>query len=193
VQDNKNNDDDVTDVGTDPGEVLAQDEQGTPQGDPSREDIERLEKERDEMKDKYLRSYADFENYRKRVTRDKEEILKFGNEKLLLEILTIKDDLERALEHKESADADSLQEGLILIQRDLEKILTHHKVKQVNAVGQVFDPRIHEALGEEESKDQAPGTVIKQFQAGYLFHGRLLRPARVIVSKKSAVPREDVS
>lgn len=145
--------------------------------------VSTLEKERDEFKDKFLRAYADLENFRKRMLREKEELLKFGNEKLLKEILFIKDNLDRALEHKESADPKTLLEGLELIHREFDKLMGQMEVQEVEAVGKTFDPELHEALAEEES-DQPSGTVLSEYQKGYVFHGRLLRPARVVVAKK---------
>lgn len=163
----------------------------------SKEEIIRsLEKERDEFKDKYLRTYADLENFRKRVTREREEMLKFSNEKLLKEILFIKDNLDRALEHKEVADPKTLKEGLELINREFEKLMGQVSVQEIEAIGKLFDPEFHEALGQEES-DQPPGTIVREYQKGYLFHEKLLRPASVIVAKKptaktpSAEPKKD--
>jgi len=142
--------------------------------------------ERDEYKDKFLRTYADLENFRKRVVKEKEDILQFGNEKLLVEVLQIKDDLDRATLHQETADLETLKEGLALIGRDLKKILTQFKVETIDAVGKPFDPKFHEAMAEEASEQHPPGTVLSQLQNGYLYHGRLLRPARVVVAKKPA-------
>ncbi len=141
-----------------------------------------LEKERDEFKDKFLRTYADLENFRKRVSKEKEELLKFGNEKLLKEILFIKDNLDRALNHKDDADPKSLIEGLELIHREFDKLMGQVNVEEVETIGKPFDPEKHEALAEEESQ-QAPGTILAEYQKGYIYHGRLLRPARVVVAK----------
>jgi molecular chaperone GrpE len=147
--------------------------------------IKELEKERDDFKDKFLRTYADLENYRKRVAREKEEMLKFSNEKLLKEILFIKDNLDLALSHKDTADSQTLKEGLELISREFDKLMGQMSVEEVKAIGEHFDPTLHEAMAQEESNQQ-PGTILKEFQKGYLFHGRLLRPARVIVAKTSS-------
>ncbi len=144
-----------------------------------------IETERDDFKDKYLRTYAELENFRKRVAKEKQDLIRFGNEKLLAAVLQIKDDLDRATAHQETADAKTLREGLAMIGRDLEKILTQFYVKPLEAVGQPFDPNYHEAMAEQETDEHPPGTVIEQYQAGYLFHDRLLRPARVAVAKKT--------
>lgn len=149
----------------------------------SSESIDDLRAQRDEFKDKYLRTYAEYDNFRKRTVREKEDLLKFGNEKLLREVLAIKDDLERASEHQDTADLAALKEGLGLIGRDLNKILTHFKVEAVATVGQPFDPNIHEAIGEQESNEHPKGTVLEEFQKGYTYHGRLLRAAKVLVAK----------
>ncbi len=140
------------------------------------------EQERDEFKDKYLRTYAEFDNFRKRIAKEKAELVKFGNEKLLREILALKDHLDRALDANATPDLKSLREGMSLINREFDKVMTHAQVQTIDAVGKPFDPQLHEALAEEES-DQAPGTVLSVFQQGYIYHGRLLRPARVVVAK----------
>ncbi len=147
--------------------------------------MQALEQDRDEFKDKYLRTYADYENYRKRVAREKEDLLKFGNEKLLKEILFIKDNLDLALSHKDTADTNTLKEGLELISREFDKLMQQMNVEVLSVVGESFDPELHEAIAEEES-DAVPGTILKEYQSGYIFHGRLLRPARVVVAKKKA-------
>lgn len=161
-------------------------ELATPEEMPAEEGGGDVAKERDEFKDKFLRTYAEFENFRKRVVREKEDLMKFGNEKLLKEVLHIKDDLERALEHKETADQETLLDGLSLIGRDLDKLMQTYNVKPIEALGQPFDPKIHEALAQEESTEHAPGMVISVFQPGYVYHDRLLRPARVVVAKAPA-------
>lgn len=173
--------DEVTEVG--PAEETPADESTAAEASEETPDLEQVLAERDEYKDKFLRTYAEFENFRKRTVREKEDLMKYGNERLLKEVLAIKDDLERALEHQDTADTETLKEGLALIGRDLTKILSQFQVEELEAVGQPFDPKIHEALAQEESEEHEQGTVLQVFQKGYTYHGRLLRPAKVLVVK----------
>jgi len=164
--------------------------EAAPEHNASEEVIAILEKERDEFKDKFLRTYADLENFRKRVAREKEDLIKYGAEKLLKEILGIKDHLDRALDFEGQADVEQLREGLNLIKKEFNRFMQSAQVETVATVGQAFDPQVHEALTEEES-DAAPGTVIAEYQTGYLLHGRLLRPARVAVAKAKTPRSQD--
>jgi len=132
--------------------------------------------------DKYLRERADLENYRKRVQKEKEEILKYGNESFILEILPAVDNLERAISH---AEEDSpVIEGVKLTLSMLISTLKKFGVTPVETpAGTPFDPAFHQAMGQVESADQEPNTVVSEFQKGYLLNDRLLRPAMVTVSK----------
>lgn len=183
----KNNDlleeDEVTEVGPTETEGAPGSSEPTESKQEGTESIADLRAQRDDYKDKFLRTYAEFDNFRKRTVREKEDLLKFGNEKLLREVLAIKDDLERASEHQDAADMATLKEGLTLIGRDLNKILTQFQVEVVETVGKPFDPTIHEAIGEQESTEHPKGTVLEEFQKGYTYHGRLLRAAKVLVAK----------
>lgn len=144
---------------------------------------EELDKKLKETEDKYLRTYADFENYKKRVAKDKEDLALITSEKLLKELLEVKDHLEAALSHsKDSAQVKGLREGVVLTLKQLDKFLGKFGVTEAPALGEPFDPAFHEAIHEEES--DKPGTVVHVYQKGYLFHGRLLRAARVTVAKE---------
>lgn len=137
-----------------------------------------------ELEDRYLRTYADFENYKKRVAKEREELVHVTSERLLKELLEVKDHLELALSHsKEAADVKGLKEGVTLTLKQLTKFLEKFGVKEIEALGENFDPAFHEAIQEEESAESRPGTVVRVFQKGYLFHGKLLRAARVTVAK----------
>jgi molecular chaperone GrpE len=141
-------------------------------------------REANENFDKWLRLRADFENFKKRVQKEKADLMKFGNESLLKNILSILDNLERAVDHgKEVKQNASLLEGVEITLKQFLNTLERFGVKPVPAVGEVFDPEKHEAVSQAES-DQEPNRVISEVQKGYLFHDRLLRPAKVIVSKE---------
>lgn len=129
-----------------------------------------------------LRAAADLENYRKRAMREREETSKFGQEKLLKELLPVIDNLERALDPKNSADLDALRTGVEMTHKLFESALARVGLKGFSAVGEQFDPSLHEAMQAVES-DEAPGTVLSQMVRGFMLHDRLLRPAMVFVAK----------
>lgn len=133
--------------------------------------------------DKWLRLRAEFENFKKRMQKEKADLMKFGHESLLKSVLPIVDNLERAVDHGKSVKENtSLLEGLEITLKQFLNTLERFGVRPIFAVGEVFDPEKHEAVSQEES-DQEPNRVISEIQKGYLFHDRLLRPAKVIVSK----------
>lgn len=144
-----------------------------------------------EMEDKYLRTYADLENFRKRAAKEKEDLVVHNSEKLLRELLEVKDHLELALSHShELPETKGLREGVNLTLKQLVKFLEKFDVKEVHALGEPFDPAFHEAIHQEESAEYKPGTVVHVYQKGYLFRERLLRAARVTVAAaKSHPPR----
>lgn len=132
--------------------------------------------------DKYLRERADLENYRRRVQKDKEDLMKYGNECLLLEILPVLDNMERALSHASEESLSAVIEGVSLTRSMLLSVLKKFGVEPVEAKGAVFDPAFHQAMCQIESADAEPNTVIEEFQKGYLLNDRLLRPAMVSVA-----------
>ncbi len=136
-----------------------------------------------ERYDQLLRLAAEFENYKKRVQKEKSDLMKFGNESLLKAMLPILDSLERAIDHGEKMnETGPLLQGVQITLRQLLSILERFGVKPVAAMGEAFDPEKHEAVSQAES-DQEPNRVISELEKGYLFHERLLRPAKVFVSK----------
>lgn len=132
--------------------------------------------------DKYLRERADLENYRRRAQKDKEDLQKYGNECLLLEILPILDNMERALDHASEESLSAVIEGVTLTRSMLLSVLKKFGVEPLESKGSPFDSAFHQAMYRVESADAAPNTVIEEFQKGYLLNDRLLRPAMVSVS-----------
>ena len=133
--------------------------------------------------DKYLRERADLENYRKRVQKEKEEILKYGNESFILEMLPAVDNLERAIAHASEEGLSAIIEGVKLTLSMLLGTLKKFGVTQLEtAPGTPFDPALHQAMAQVESADQEPGTIVAEFQKGYTLNERLLRPAMVSVA-----------
>jgi len=132
--------------------------------------------------DKYLRERADLENYRRRVQKEKEDLMKYGNECLLLEILPVLDNMERALDHASEESLSAVIEGINLTRTMLLSVLKKFGVEPIESKGTVFDSAFHQAMCQIESGDSAPNTVIEEFQKGYMLNDRLLRPAMVSVA-----------
>ena len=134
---------------------------------------------------------AEFDNYRKRVTREKEGLVKYGIERIAFEILPVVDNFERALEQSHQAtDAEPVIDGLKMILKQLLTALEKFEIKPFNSLGEQFNPEIHEAMAQQEHADHEDNTVIEQLQKGYMLGERLLRPARVIVSRAPSSRRE---
>ena len=149
-------------------------------------ELEAKAKDAAEWQDKWLRLAAEFENYKKRMQNEKSEVMQFGNESLLKAMLPILDNLERAIDHgKKMNENGPLLQGIEIILRQFLTILERFGVKPVAAMGELLDPQKHEAVYQVES-DQEPNRVISEVEKGYLFHERLLRPAKVFVSKGPA-------
>ena len=144
-----------------------------------------LEAELSEAQERVLRTAADAENFKKRLQREKEEQTRYANESFIRELLTVIDNLERALEHSGSeSDQEGVVEGLNMTLKSFLDTLTRFGCTQVEAEGKPFDPNFHEAVSQEESDDHEPNTILRELQKGYLLKERLLRPAVVIVSKR---------
>jgi len=146
-------------------------------------ELEAKAKDAAERHDQLLRLAAEFENYKKRVQKEKSDLIKFGNDSLLKAVLPILDNLERAIDHGKKMNKNGpLLEGVEIILRQFLTILERFGIKPVAAMGESFDPEKHEAVSQAES-DQEPDRVISELEKGYLIHERLLRPAKVLVSK----------
>ena len=150
----------------------------------------------DENWDKYLRSVADLDNYRKRVAREKEELARFTSERVVAALLPALDNLERAIEAAQAhgAENSSLLEGLTQVYNQFRRTLVEFGLLEIIAgVGQPFDPNLHEAVSQVDSAAHEEGHVIEQLQRGYKLADRLLRPARVVVSKGLPDPADSAS
>ena len=149
--------------------------------------LEAKEKEAAENYDRYLRAAAELDNYRKRAARDKEDAIKYGNEKLIRDILPILDSLDRALQQASDLSArnnfEAFQQGLQLIHTQILGCLERHGVAKIAAKGEEFDPERHQALMQVETPEVESNRVIEEYESGYTLHGRLLRPSKVSVSK----------
>jgi molecular chaperone GrpE len=142
--------------------------------------------------DLYMRTYAEMENVKKRGIKEKEELSKYANESLIKEILPVIDSLQKAISHAQDDKSPSgLVEGLELTLGGLIAALEKAGLKEVEAEGRPFDPNFHEAISQQKDDKVAPGLVINEFQKGYLLNGRLIRPARVVVSQGDGNKNED--
>jgi len=160
----------------------------------SPEEIEELRSravERDQFHEKFLRARADLENYRKRASREMEDRSRYAIVPFAREILEVRDDLLRTLAAVDAADGDlgALMEGVRLVRDQLDKALALFHIKPVPAQGQPFDPNFHEAVSLQMTDQFPDHTVIEEVQTGFTLHDRLVRPAKVIVSR--ALPEED--
>jgi molecular chaperone GrpE len=148
------------------------------------EQIDRMEKENKDLSDRLLRTMAEFDNYRKRVAREKDDLLKYGAEKMALDMLPVADSFERALEQaKTAADAAAVIEGVHMIFKQFLATLEKFNIKPFDSVGQPFDPEKHEAMAQQEHPEYTENTVMGELQKGYFLNDKLLRPARVVVSR----------
>jgi molecular chaperone GrpE len=148
--------------------------------------LEGQEQKAREAQERYVRLYAEFENFRKRSAKDLEEARHAGNVKVVKEILPVLDDLERALKHAtEAEDKQAIVEGVELVLRQFLNALEKIGVKPLEARGQPFDPNFHEAMAHHESDEHEPDTVVEEYRRGYLYGDKLLRPALVTVAKPS--------
>jgi molecular chaperone GrpE len=147
-------------------------------------EIADLRHEQEELRNQLLRKAADFDNYRKRVERERREMAELAAQDLLLELLPILDDFERALDVDVAPGAERYREGVELIYRQLQELLKKRGVTPIEAVGTDFDPHVHQAVVHEASTTHRDGEVIAELRRGYRLGDRLLRPAMVKVAKR---------
>lgn len=137
--------------------------------------------------DLYVRSHAEMENMKRRFRKEKEDLAKYANESLVKQLLPVVDNLEKAVSHSETdASGGGLSEGVRLTLKGLRDTLEKAGVEEVKALGEPFDPNFHEAVSEAEDDSVEPRTVVQELQKGYTLNKRLIRPAMVVVSRRSA-------
>ena len=139
-----------------------------------------------ELKDRYLRLAAEFDNFRRRNLKERQDLHNYANENLVKELLPVVDNLERAVVHgrkeEQRTDSENLLQGVELTYRSLIQILNRFGVVEIEAEGKPFDPQVHEAVRRVSTSEHAPGTVVDVYQKGYMLKDRLLRPAMVAVA-----------
>ena len=139
-----------------------------------------------ELNDKYLRLYAEFENYKKRAQREKEDLIKYSNEDILYHLLPVMDNLEMALKHSEDSVSEGLVKGVEITLREFQRVTEKFGLIPIPAAGRPFDPSVHHAMSQVERTDMEDKTVVEEFRKGYTFNGKVLRPSMVAVSKRPA-------
>lgn len=144
--------------------------------------LELLSKQLAETEDKYLRLYAEFENYKKRLQRERTEILRLAGSDIILTLLPVLDDFSRALKQMESS-SDPMTEGVRLIFQKLKTALEHRGLKAMQSIGQPYSPDLHEAISEVDAGEEQRGKVIDEVECGYYLNDRIIRHAKVVVGK----------
>ena len=182
---NQNPESDETPESDAPEQVEARpDSESSDERNPSFNDqLEAAISERDENRNKWLRTEAELDNYRKRVQREAEELRRYQALPLARELLPGLDNLRRALAAAESSkNIEDLLQGVRMVAKQFEDILSRHAVQPIEAVGEPFDPNLHEALQQIPSKEYPAMTVVEELERGYTLHDRVVRPSKVIVS-----------
>ena len=152
-------------------------------GEDSGLEVDRLRQENAELTRRYTRLAADFENSKRRLRQEKAEVVQYANGELLSRLLPVLDNFERALEEGNASDPDALLKGVGMIHRQIQEVLLQEGLERIPAVGQPFDPSLHEAIGQVES--EAPeGTVVSEVRPGYRLRDRVLQPALVAVARR---------
>jgi len=153
------------------------------------EDLKARAAKADDSWERLVRTTADFDNFKKRAARERQDAARFANESLIQKLIPVVDNFEMALgvvQPKSENSLQSLQSGIAMIQQQLKAVLAEAGVEEVDATGKPFDPNFHEAVSEQESAEFAEGHVLQQLRKGYKLRERLLRPATVVVAKKPA-------
>ncbi len=154
-------------------------------------EVEAVKRQLEEEKERCLRLSAEFENQRKRTQKEKEEFVKYANEKLILELIDIMESFERGLENaKESEDKDKLIQGMELIYRQLKNVLEKNGLVPIKALGEKFDPYKHEAMMQTPSDDEEEGTILEEFSRGYMLNNKVIRYSKVRVSRNKDTNNE---
>jgi len=147
--------------------------------------LEQLQREKDEVYDRLLRKQADFENYRKRIEKEKREFQQYALSSFMQDLIGIMDNFERALMHADEQSGSQYRRGVELIYRQLRDLTEKKGLRPVETEGQLFDPNFHEAITRELRNEMPENTILEELQKGYFFQDKLLRPALVKVSYKA--------
>jgi molecular chaperone GrpE len=164
------------------------------QAKPEPSPLEAMTAERDKLREQLLRTAADFDNYRKRSKRDVDDARQRGKDDLVRDLLPVFDNLERAVQTADTAsDTRSVLEGIRMVLKLFEDTADRVGLERVPSVGERFDPAVHEAIQQQETDAQPPGTIVTEVVPGYRFGQRLVRPAMVVVARKPSEPKPDAA
>ncbi len=164
--------------------ALDEQQESSPNETP-RDAVEELRREKDALHDRLLRTAAEFDNYRKRVERERREFMDQTTADVVAGLLPVVDNLERALQAGATPESDALRKGVEMIHQQMLELLRKHGVEPIQALGADFDPNFHQAVFHEESDAHREGEVMEELQRGYMLRDRLVRPAMVKVAKPS--------
>jgi molecular chaperone GrpE len=181
VDNNAKDHDSLEDENTD--EILISEKESSEQSEDAAKQVGQ------DLNDKYLRLYAEFENYKKRLNKDKEELVKFANESMLYELLPAIDSLELALKHSSGDPNTGLVQGVEMTLKELHRTLDKFGLSKIDSEGKEFDPSVHHAMMNVEREDMDEKMVAEELRSGYIYHDKVLRPSLVAVSVK---PQEKV-
>lgn len=144
-----------------------------------------------ELRDRYVRLYAEFDNYKKRVQKDREELLRNTQEDILYQMLPVIDNLEMALDHSSNASSEGVVKGVEMTLREFQRVAEKFGLTQIAATGKPFDPSVHHAMAQVERADLEDQTVVEEYRKGYLFRTKVLRPSLVAVSRRPVQGPQD--
>jgi molecular chaperone GrpE len=168
-------------------EALQEPAPDRPKTQPPPDPLAQARAEADKYKDQWMRSAADFDNFRKRARRELEDARKGGREELLKELLPVFDNLERGIQSAQRAsDPKAVADGFVMVLKQFTDTLARVNITKVPTTGSMFDPQVHEAIQQVETSDHPPGTIVAEVQPGYLNGDRLVRAAMVVVAKPAA-------
>lgn len=157
------------------------------------EESRTLQAEVDHLREMYLRKLAEFDNFRKRTERERNEMKKTAAEGLVSELLPVLDNFQRAIVHADDGEPEAFREGVEMIAKQFADLLARAGLEPIDPIGHQFNPELHEAVQRIEGSEYAPGTVVAVFTKGYIFGGRLIRPAMVTVAVEPVSPVGDSS
>jgi len=140
-------------------------------------------KEEEDLRTKYLRLAADFQNFKRRSEKEKSDVYAYANERIVVDLLDVIDNFERAMDHKCEVEEMKVMEGMEMILKQLRDVLEKNHLEEINALSQAFNPAYHHAIMEEANESTESGTVIKVLQKGYMLNKKVIRPAMVVVSQ----------
>jgi molecular chaperone GrpE len=177
-------------VDVDTGEITAGGQVPAEEPDATEQQDSELRDELERMREMYLRKLAEFDNYRKRTDKEREEFQQVAAEGIVRELLPIIDNFDRALLHADEADPKVFLEGIEMIARQMWELLQREGLEPIDPAGALFDPELHEAVQRVEESEHEEGTVVSVFSKGYTFGGRLMRPAMVAVATEPVATDE---